>query len=387
MTRTFSGKAVTNGANVPLAAGRQPIDPLRVGILALPGITGAGIFGMYDLFAHVNELPRLDGRRPVDRRRIELTIVAPRHEMLQSATGLAIVPHCSLVDAGELDVVCVPNLVLPASGPLEEYFHRDVLDWLRARYSSGSTLASSCSGSMLLAATGLLDGGDATTHCHYAASFRQRYPRVTLKADRVMVASGGDQRLITGGGTSTWNDVALYLIARFCGSEAAVRIATLFVLNWHPEGHLPYATAMLTQLQHSDAAVRRAQEWLTRNYTCRNPVGDVVAQTGLPERTFKRRFKSATGFAPLEYVQSLRLEAASEMLERTDEPVEEIAYRVGYEDLTFFRRLFRRQKGVTPAAYRRQFRAVHLGAFERPVTERRAGEGRSGRRIRDRAVA
>jgi len=75
------------------------------------------------------------------------------------------------------------------------------------------------------------------------------------------------------------------------------------------------------------------------------------------------RFKSATGFAPLEYVPSLRLEAASELLEGSEEPVEEIAYRVGYENITFFRRLFRRQKGMTPAAYRRQFRAIHLGAL------------------------
>jgi transcriptional regulator GlxA family with amidase domain len=259
--------------------------------------------------------------------------------------------------------VCVPNLDLPTHEPLDRYFPRDVLDWLRARYASGAIVASACSGSMLLAEAGLLDGAEATTHCYYAPLFRQRYPRVTLKTDKILVTSGPDRRIITGGGASTFNDLALYLIARFCGGEVAVQIAKLFLLNWHPEGQRPYATSMLTQLQHSDAAVRRAQEWLTRNYSCPNPVGNVVAQTGLPERTFKRRFKSATGFAPLEYVQSLRLEAASELLEGSDEAVEEIAYQVGYEDITFFRRLFRRYKGVTPAAYRRQFRAIHLGAI------------------------
>ena len=363
MTSRFSGKAVTNGANAPLTPARAPNHSLRVAILALPEITGSGIFGMYDLFAHVNTLPRLDGRSTAECRRVEVAIVAPRRDMLRSGTGLAIVPDSPIADAGDVDLVCVPNLDVPTREPLEPYFPRDVLDWLRARYASGATVASACSGSMLLAEAGLLDGAEATTHCYYAPLFRQRYPRVTLKADKILVVSGADRRIITGGGASTWNDLALYLIARLCGGEAAVQIAKLFVLNWHPEGQRPYATSMLTQLQHSDAIVRRAQEWLTHNYVCRNPVGDVVAEAGLPERTFKRRFKSATGFALLEYVQSLRLEAAAELLESSDQPMEEIAYRVGYEDITFFRRLFRRRKGVTPAEYRRQFRAIHLGAL------------------------
>jgi transcriptional regulator GlxA family with amidase domain len=363
MTRASSGKALTNRSNVPLAPARFSNEPLRVGILALPEVTGAGIFGMYDILAHVNLLPRLDGRRAAVARRVEVTIVAPTNEMMRSSTGLAIVPHRTLADATALDVVCVPNLDLPLHAPLDQYFQPDVLEWLRERYVSGAVLAAACSGSMLVAEAGLLDGAEATTHCYFAPLFRQRYPRVRLEADKVLVASGPDRRIITGGGASTWNDLTLYLIARFCGGDAAVQIAKLFILNWHPEGQRPYATSMLTQLQHSDAVVRRAQEWLTRNYSCPNPVSHVVTQTQMPERTFKRRFKSATGFAPLEYVQSLRLEAASELLEGSEEPVEEIAYRVGYEDITFFRRLFRRQKGVTPAAYRRQFRAIHLGAL------------------------
>ena len=363
MTHGFSGKAAMNGSNVPRTTVRQSNDAVRVGILALPEISGAGIFGIYDLLAHVNILPQLDGRRPVESRRVEVVIVAPRQEMLRSATGLVILPHATLADVGELDVVCIPHFDLPTHGPIEPYFPDEVLDWVRTRYASGAVLMSACSGSILLAEAGLLDGAEATTHSYVAPFFRQRYPRVTLNADKVLVTSGSDRRIITAGGASTWNDLALYLIARFCGGDVAVQIAKLFLLNWHPEGQRPYATSMVTQLQHSDGMVRRAQEWLTHNYSCRNPVGDVVAQGGLPERTFKRRFKAATGFAPLEYVQSLRLESACELLEGSDESVEEIAYRVGYEDITFFRRLFRRHKGVTPAQYRRQFRAINLGTL------------------------
>ena len=376
MPRAFSGKAAMNGPNVPSAPTRQPTRALRAGLLALPGITGGGIFGAYDMFAHVGTFPSLDGRTTLPGRRIEPVIVAPRGETLRSSSGLTITPHCSIADCPELDLVWVPAVAFPPGrrldeyfppgGRLDEYFPPEVLDWLRAQHASGATIASAGSGSMLLAEAGLLDGGEATTHCYYAPLFRQRYPSVTLRPRRVLVTSGSDRRIITAGGAFSWSDLALYLIARFCGGEQAVEVAQMFVLNWRPEGQLPYATSMLSQLQHADAAVRNAQEWLTQNYTCRNPVGDVVARAGVPERTLKRRFKSATGFALLEYVQGLRLEAAGQLLENSDEPVEEIAYRVGYEDITFFRRLFRRHKGVTPAAYRRQLRAIHLGALRTP---------------------
>lgn len=351
------------GANLPSDAGGAADNTLRIGLLALPDVTGTGLFAMYDLFGNVSMPPPLAGREPAARRNVEQTIVAPRKDMLRSASGLAVAPHATLADAPEFDIVCVPNLRLQAEGPFERYFSPDVVEWLRARHAAGATLASACSGSMLLAETGLLDGHEATTHWYYAPVFRQRYPRVALRAERVLVTSGADRRIITAGGASSWNDLALYLIARFCGGEHAVQIAKLFLLNWHPEGQLPYAAAMLTQLQHADAAVRRAQEWLAQHYATRNPIGDAVVQSGLTERTFKRRFKAATGFAPLEYVQGLRLEAAAQLLEKSDDQVEEIAYRVGYEDVTFFRRLFRRHKGLTPAEYRRKFRAVHLGAL------------------------
>jgi transcriptional regulator GlxA family with amidase domain len=88
------------------------------------------------------------------------------------------------------------------------------------------------------------------------------------------------------------------------------------------------------------------------------PVAQMVALSGLPERTFKRRFAQATGMAPLEYVHTLRLEEAKQMLETGDAPVEQIATEVGYQDASFFNRLFRRKVLLTPAQYRRRFGAL-----------------------------
>ena len=105
-----------------------------------------------------------------------------------------------------------------------------------------------------------------------------------------------------------------------------------------------------------------AQQWLRRNYAVASPVTELVERSGLPERTFKRRFVRATGMSPIAYVQHVRVEEAKRRLERTSQPVDDISYAVGYEDPASFRRLFRRVTGVPPGQYRRK---LQLPAFAR----------------------
>jgi transcriptional regulator GlxA family with amidase domain len=113
---------------------------------------------------------------------------------------------------------------------------------------------------------------------------------------------------------------------------------------------------------HGDAAVLAAQDWLEKHFSAAGPVEEMVSRSGIAERTFKRRFTEATGLAPLHYVQQLRVAEAKRRLERTRDPVDEIAWRVGYEDPAFFRRLFQRITGVSPAGYRRQFQIPPFAA-------------------------
>ena len=101
--------------------------------------------------------------------------------------------------------------------------------------------------------------------------------------------------------------------------------------------------------------VLRSQEWLAGHFSVVSPVEVAVKRSGLPERSFKRRFTQATGYSPIAYVQQLRVHEAKRRLERTEEAVDEISWKVGYEDPAFFRRLFKRVTGITPGAYRRKF--------------------------------
>jgi transcriptional regulator GlxA family with amidase domain len=139
----------------------------------------------------------------------------------------------------------------------------------------------------------------------------------------------------------------------------------VYLLKWHGEGQLPYASLVRRQ-PHADAVVRRAEEWLAKHFREPHAVAAVVAATGVPERTLKRRFKTATGSALIDYVQNLRVEEAKRLLETGPVASEEIAAEVGYENPAFFRRLFKRSTGLTPGQYRRMFRPLATAAEEPP---------------------
>jgi transcriptional regulator GlxA family with amidase domain len=172
----------------------------------------------------------------------------------------------------------------------------------------------------------------------------------------------GDQsgRIVTAGGTTSWHDLALHIISRHVSPGEAMRIAKVYLLKWHDEGQLPYAPLVCEQ-PHTDAAVRSCEHWLKEHFREPGAVAGVVRHARIPERTLKRRFKLATGLAIIDYVQNLRLEEAKRLLESSEEPVEEIGFGIGYEDPSFFRRLFKRRTGVSPGRYRRVFQPVHQG--------------------------
>ena len=129
----------------------------------------------------------------------------------------------------------------------------------------------------------------------------------------------------------------------------------MFALQWHSDGLAPYIVFQ-GKKDHGDAEILAAQEWLRQNFSVARPVEEMIRRSKLAERTFKRRFVGATGLPPIAYVQRLRVEDAKRRLERTDAPVDEIGWRIGYEDSAFFRRLFKRVTGLSPGAYRKRFR-------------------------------
>lgn len=328
-------------------------ERIRVAILAFPEVTASTLYGMYDIFMGVGRDWGFLTDGEAGASLMEPAVVSTQRGSFTAANGVTIAPHYHLYAFPHPHVVCIPEIFLPPGSEWGGRFAAEIA-YLRRVYAEGATIATVCSSAVLLAESGLLDGWDATTHWGYCDYLRDNYPSVRVHAQRALVASGDDQRLVMAGGGTTWLDLALLLIARWCGVEEAMRVARLNLIDWHSIGQQPFARLARSR-QVEDAVIAECQVWIAEHYAVPGPVAQMARRSGLSDRSFKRRFQLATGMAPLQYVHTLRLEEAKQMLESGDLSLAAIAAEVGYEDPGFFSRLFRRQVGLTPAAYRKRF--------------------------------
>jgi len=333
-----------------MTVGKQP---LHVSVVAIPDAMVSSLGGMYEVLGSFNLLGTFDRSVP-GTSPFHAEIVAPGESATRTASGLPITAHRTLDAIERTDIVLLPSMLVE-EGNWKRGRYPEVVDWLSDMHSGGAMLCSACSGVLLLAETGLLDGRDATIHWAYARTFQRNFPEVRLRLDKVLVVAGERGQFVMSGASASWHDLVLYLVARHVGPTAAQAVAKFLLLQWHLEGQAPYIV-FEPPVDHGDALVRGAQAWLADHFSVAAPVDEMVRRSGLAERSFKRRFTLATGFSPIAYVQQLRVEEAKRRLERTDLSIEQISWKVGYEDPAFFRRLFKRITHITPGAYRRKFR-------------------------------
>lgn len=350
----------------------DPASPVSVAILAFPETSASVVYGIYDMLASdgrdwgiiVDGRPGATLIRPV--------VVAAKSGAFAASNGVTITPERSLDDCAHVDIACVPEINLPPDTPLHDRFTAE-LAWLARAYAEGATLATACSGAMLLAEAGLLDGLEATTHWAWCGTMKRRHPAVNVHAKRALVITGEGQRLVMAGGGTSWLDLALYLIGRCTNAETCNAGRASQPGRLARDGQQPFARLARSR-QVDDAIIARCQEWIADHYREPAPVAAMARLSGLAERTFKRRFQAATGMSPLGYVHTLRLEEAKQMLESGNSPVDAIANEVGYEDAGFFSRLFRRNVNLTPVQYRKRFGAMRR--MLEPAPQRRAVDAR-----------
>lgn len=327
--------------------------PIDVLVTALPETAGSALYGMVDVLSAAGTIWPTLTRGGDARRLFSVRIVSPQAGPFTCGHGIPVQPHCAVADDPQAALVIVPELWL---GPDESMQgrHPEMVDWLRRRYRAGASLYSACSGAVMLAETGLLDGCPATSHWGYQELFRKAYPKVRFDPAPSLAHARADGRIVTAGGTTSWHDLALHIIARHASPGEALRVAKVYLMKWHADGQLPFAPLVIPT-PHGDAVVRRCEAWLREHFREEDAVGRVVAVAATPERTLHRRFKAATGRSLLEYLQGLRVEEAKRLLETSTNPVDEVSERAGYADASFFRRLFKRLTGLTPGQYRRMF--------------------------------
>ena len=332
---------------------KYPIDVL---IVAVPETAGSALYGMLDVLMAAGNIWQTLVRSDSDKHLFSVRIISIHKRTFSCGNNIPVNPDYSIKDNPKAGIVILPELWL---GPDEDIKGRypALMEWIRQQYKAGTALYSACSGANMLAEPGQLDGCPATSHWGYQDLFRKQYPRVDFQPEPNLVFADSAGRIVTAGGTTSWHDLAIHIISRHASPGEALRIAKVYLLKWHGEGQLPYAS-LVKSAPHADSVVRKCEEWLKQHYKQANALQQLIEQAGIPERTLKRRFKTATGSSLIEYTQNLRIEEAKRLLEAGQLPIDDISIESGYEDASFFRRLFKRLTGLTPSQYRRLFQPV-----------------------------
>ena len=337
-------------------ADRRP----TIALLAAPSTSAAVLYGLYDvLFSAGAVFPDMTLGKP-GTESLDVRIVSLDGRPFRCLGNILVEPRSAIADLGPVEAVVICDMYSPIHDP-PRHDYAAFAPWLTALHRDGVLLTSVCSGALVLAEAGLLDGREAASHWAYAELFARAYPRVRHRRDSILCLSAEAAGIVTAGGVTSWQELALYLIARFCGAPVARETAKVHLLAGHEDGQLPFAVTNRS-IRGSDRIIARCQEWIAQHYEEPNPVQRMVEIAGLNTRTFARRFRAATGSSPIDYVQHVRIEEAKQMLEMTVDPIDDLAAEVGYLDPAAFRRTFRKLAGTTPADYRRRFSGVVAGS-------------------------
>jgi transcriptional regulator GlxA family with amidase domain len=326
----------------------------QIRIWVYDGILASGVAGSIDVFTAANAVwaERQGDRRartPLLQWRIESLDGKP----VQTASGQIVAVDGPINARAAADAVIVTG---PFIANIERFFEQPdrlgpLFAALRRQHERGALLASYCTGSFILAEAGLLDGGVATTHWAKARVFAKRYPQVDLRVSEILTEQN---HILCSGAVTTSLNLALRLVEKFAGSQIAAATGKMMLIDTNRVSQSSYAS-LPERASHSDALVARAQRWMEKSLAQGFSLAELARHLAVSERTLNRRFKLATGEAPLHYLQSLRVDVAKRLLENKGLNVDAVSARVGYSDLSTFRRLFRRETGLSPREYQRRF--------------------------------
>ncbi|OAE15742.1 AraC family transcriptional regulator [Pseudomonas brenneri] len=314
---------------------------VELGVLIYRGAQMAAVHGLTDLFGVANRIA-------AEHQRQQLPLLRVSHWQV-NAEGT---PVRAFDSQPGPDQPLMAVLVPPSIGEFcEEQAPPALLHWLRQQHAAGTVLGGVCIGSIMLARSGLLDGRSATAHWSSASAFASRFPAVRLEADKPIVDDGD---LITTAGLMAWSELGLRLVDRLMGPSIAADTARFLVIE-HSDSASQCGSNFAPILVHGDAAILKVQHALQASGAVDVSLAAMAQAAGLEERTFLRRFRTATGLKPTEYCQHLRVGKARQMLEFTTTTIDQIAWTVGYQDPSAFRGIFKKITGLAPSDYRNRF--------------------------------
>ena len=257
-------------------------------------------------------------------------------------------PNSELESVSQSDIVIIPP-------SLDSSYHTSVptelLQFLSKVHQRGAILCSACAGAFILAETGLLDNRIATTHWQLADSFNERYPKVSLKIESLLINDGD---IISAGGLMSWIDLGLEIVAQFT-KPLIMRALGKYLIVDTGKREQRYYGSFTPKFNHGNQQILQVQHYIQANYNKSLNIHALAALANMSERTFLRKFTHATAIKPTQYIQKIRVQKACELLESTTQDFQLIALNIGYDDVNSFRKVFIKIIGLTPSAFKARF--------------------------------
>ncbi|AEW02201.1 hypothetical protein A4D02_34550 [Niastella koreensis] len=305
------------------------------------------LFNAIEVFEKANEfLEQTTGESYFE---IRLTGTNLQQRLANGLFSLQVAPLAAIDKAG--------IIILPSFTEQDDYAigkNRAALDWVISQFNGGAEVASLCTGTFLLAATGLLNGKPCATHWKAAAYFQRLFPELELHTNKILTDQQG---VYTAGGALSSVNLALYIVEKYCGREAALYCARMLQIDIDRNSQSPFI--MFEGLKdHKDNVIRNIQEFIEQHIGDRITVDQLAVHCSMDRINFTRRFKKATQLSPADYIQRVKVEGAKRLFESTGQQINEVMYKVGYIDIKAFRQLFKKIVGMTPGDYRNKFNKV-----------------------------
>ncbi|MDH6119448.1 DJ-1/PfpI family protein [Kitasatospora sp. GAS204B] len=331
---------------VDVAIGRRPEPVHTVGVYVFDGMAPFELGVVVEVFGLAR--PELAGLLAAPWYGLKVCADRPGTP-LEAVGGFSLTARHGLAELAAADTVIVIGVANAFSGEVSP----ELVAAVRTAHERGARIVSICSGAFALAAAGLLDGREATTHWRYAELLQQRYPAVRVKPD-VLYVDHGD--LLTSAGSAAGIDLCLHLVRTDHGAKVANTVARRFVVSPHRDGgQAQFIEAAVQPVAEQEDGIARSMRWALDHLGSPLTVSLLARAARMSDRSYLRHFTARNGSSPMRWVITQRIAASLPLLESLDGRVEEIAAAVGFESAATYRHHFSRTMRTSPTAYRRSF--------------------------------
>lgn len=310
------------------------------------------IVGAYHVFTEANKYYKEQNKKQVFQ--IELAGVAKHSGFLNGL--MTVMPQAAITSIRKTDLIIIPAIV--ANFKTIEAGNATLVDWITAQYKKGAEVASLCTGAYILASTGLLDKKSCSIHWNAAVNFKNLFPKVNLKAEKLIT---DEQGIYTNGGGYSFLNLLIYLVEKYYNRQTAIYCSKIFQIDIDRQTQSDFVI-FKGQKTHGDEVIIEAQEYLEKKFSEKISVDQLSKKLTVSRRNFDRRFIKATGNTPAEYLQRVKIEAAKKELETSRKTINEVMYEVGYADIKAFRDVFRKITGMSPVEYKSKYNKLYMMA-------------------------